>query len=387
MSLRVGLIGHKFMGRTHTHAYTDLPIFADLKVRIDKAVLCARSPEAKTIAEEWGWQSWTPDWHDVVNDPSIDIVDIAAPSIIHAKIAIEAARQGKHILCEKPLALTLGDARAMLSAVQESGVVNMVGFNYRCVPAVEYAKQMIRDGTLGEILHFRGIYQQDWLTDPRYPVVWRLQRASAGYGALGDTASHVLDVLRFWLGEVEEIICDQRTFYPKRPRALASFGVKAESGQEMQDVDVDDASCMLIRMRDHACLGYVEATRNGTGHKNQNRIEVNGSKGSIIFDMENLNVLQYYAVDDREDQRGFRSIQISEPFHPYMQKWWGAGHIIGYGDTFIHQAYNFVNAICENRKATPDFEDGYCCQVLLEAAQRSFNQHRWVKISEIDNLL
>lgn len=382
---RVGLIGHKFMGRTHTHAYSDLPLFADLNnVRVEKYIICANEPDIETVAGEWGWQSWTMDWKDVVNDPKVDIVDIAAPSILHAKIAIVAAKNGKHVICEKPMALTLEDARAMLDAVQEAGVKNMIGFNYRSVPAVAFAKKMIADGLIGNVLHFRGIYQQDWLTDPNYPVVWRLQRSAAGYGAHGDMGSHVLDVLRFWLGEVDEVLCDQRTFVSKRPVALASFGVSgAQAGTELVEVDVDDASSMLLRLRDHNCLAYVEATRNGTGHKNQNRIEVNGSKGAIIFDMENMNHLQYYNVDDPESLRGFRTIQVSEPYHPYMAKWWGAGHIIGYGDTFIHQARNFIHALEEDMPASPSFEDGFRSQILLEACQRSYEEHRWVKVEEI----
>lgn len=383
-TLTVGLIGKKFMGRTHTHSYIDLPLFADLDVQIRRKTLCGTDSEVEQVAKRWGWENWTTNWEDIIRDPEIDIVDIAAPSIVHAKIAIAAAEAGKHVLCEKPLALTLEDGKQMLEAARKNNIVNMIGFNYRGVPAVEFAKQLIAEGALGKILHFRGIYQQDWLTDPDYPVVWRLQRKHAGYGALGDTTSHVLDVLRFWLGEVDEVVCDQRTFYPERPQVVSSFGVSAQRGEAMQKVDVDDAACMLVRMKDHGCLGYVEATRNGTGHKNQNRIEVNGSKGSIIFNMEDLNVLEYYNVDDPIDRRGFRKIQVSEPFHPYMRDWWGAGHIIGYGDTFIHQAYNFIKAICDGSEASPSFEDGYKNQIILEAAQRSYEQHRWVKVSEIE---
>ena len=382
-TINVGLIGHKYMGRAHTHGYTDMPLFTDIDVRVVKKVLCANEDSVEGVAMRWGWESWTLDWREVVNNPEIDMIDIAAPSILHSDIAIAAAKAGKHVMCEKPMAMNLKDAHRMLCAAEQAKIVNMIGFNYRCVPAVVLAKQMIADGKIGEIYHFRGVYQQDWLSDPEYPITWRLKKELAGSGTHGDMGSHVVDVMRYWLGEVKEVVCDQRTYYRQRPIARYSHGIEAEVSAEKGEVDVDDASMMIVRFRDNNGMGYVEATRNGTGHKNQNRIEVSGSKGALIFDMENLNVLQYFNVDDPAGLKGFRTIQVSEAMHPHMGNWWAPGHIIGYGDTFIHQARNFAEAILKGVPASPSFEDGYRCQLVLEAAQISHDERRWVQMSEV----
>ena len=379
----MGMIGAKYMGRAHTHGYTDLALFTDINAQFIKKTICATSPAVKETAERWGWESWTTDWRNIINDPEIDVVDIAGPSIIHSQIAIAAMKSGKHVLCEKPMAMNIDDAREMVRVAEEMGVVNMVGFNCRCVPAVELAKQMIDNGAVGRLYHFRGIYQQDWLSDPNYPITWRLKKDLAGNGVHGDQGAHVIDIMRYWIGEAAEVVCDQRIYYKKRPIAAYSHGILAQTGTEMSEVTADDASSMIIKFKDSDAMGYIESTRNGTGHKNQNRIEVSGEKGTIIFDMENMNVLQYYNAEDPIDQRGFKTIQVTEPNHPYMGNWWAAGHILGYGDTFIHQAKNLIEAIVEHREAKPNFKDGYECQRILEAGQISFEQHRWVSLEEI----
>ncbi len=378
--VRVGLIGHKFMGRAHTHAYTDLPIFFDPGVEVVKRVLCADEPGVRAVAERWGWQKSTLDWKEVVQDPQVDLVDIAAPSAIHAEVAIAAARAGKHVFCEKPLALSLADAEAMVAAVEEAGVVNMIGFNYRRVPALALARRLIQEGELGEIYHFRGCYQQSWLIDPGFPLVWRLQKAAAGYGSHGDLGAHVVDIARFLLGEVEEVCCFQETFTRRRPRPAFVDGLIARPGKEMGEVDVDDASAFLARFRERRTMGYFEMTRYGTGHRNQNRIEVNGSKGALIFDMEKMNELEYYRVDDPGHLQGYRRVQVGEGVHPYMENWFPAGHIIGYGDTFVNQAYDLLAAIRDGKKVQPDFRDGLVCQRVLEAADRSARARRWERV-------
>ena len=381
-TLRIGQVGHRWIGRAHTHAYTDLPIFFDVEATIEKSILCARSDDVGSVAERWGWRRSTHDWHEVVSDPDVDVVIVAAPSALHKDVSIEAARNGKHVFCEKPLALTLDDAREMTAAVRDAGVVNMIGFNYRRVPALALARRMIRDGLLGEIRHFRGVYQQDWLVDPAAPLVWRLQKKDAGYGSHGDLGAHVIDTARFLVGDIARIVCTQETFVSERPVATEMDGFSAKTSGELGTVDVDDASAMMFRFRDSKALGYIEATRYGAGHRNQNRIEVNGSKGSIVFDMEQMNDLHYYSTDDPETLQGYRRIQVGEASHPYTANWWPAGHIIGFGDTFVNQAYDFVNAVIADRRIEPDFEDGLACQLVLDAAGRSAQSGAWVDVED-----
>jgi predicted dehydrogenase len=381
-TLRIGQVGHKWIGRAHTHAYTDLPVFFEVDARIEKSILCSNEESVFPVAERWGWTRAALDWREVVADPDVDIVVVAAPSAIHKAVSIEAAKNGKHVFCEKPLALTLEDAREMVKAVQDAGVTNMIGFNYRRVPALALARQMIQDGKLGEIRHFRGIYQQDWLVDPSFPLVWRLQKKDAGYGSHGDLGAHVIDTARFLVGDIAEIVCMQETFVHERPIATAMDGFSAETSGEMGQVDVDDASAMMFRFRDRNALGYIEVTRYGAGHRNQNRIEINGSKGSIIFDMEQMNELLYYDTEDPGTLQGYRRIQVGEASHPYTANWWPAGHIIGFGDTFVNEAYDFVNAVLAGEQITPDFVDGLKCQLVLDAADRSAKTGSWVKVED-----
>ena len=378
--IRVGLIGHKFMGRAHTHAYTDLPIFFDPGIEVVKKIICSNEESVIDIAKRWHWEKYSLDWREVVQNPEVDLVDIAAPSAIHAQIAIAAAKAGKHIFCEKPLALNLEDAKAMVNAVEKADVVNMIGFNYRRVPAIALAKKLINDGEIGEIYHFRGIYQQGWLVDPNFPLAWRLRKEKAGYGSLGDLGAHVIDLARYLVGEIEEVLCTERTFIKERPKPIVEDGLVAIAGKERGKVDVDDAAAFLAHFKNMETIGYLEMTRYGTGHRNQNRIEINGSKGAIIFDMEKMNELEFYRVDDSSHIQGYRRIQVGEGDHPYMSHWFPAGHIIGYGDTFVNQAYDLITAIKEGKKITPDFNDGLVCQQVLEAADKSVKTRKWEKL-------
>ena len=378
--LNIGLIGHKFMGKAHTHAYTDVSIFFKPEIDVVKHTICSNEESVKEVAQQWGWQNTTFDWHDVINNPDIDVVDIAAPSIIHAVISIAAANAGKHVFCEKPLALTLSDAKKMVDAADKAGVVNMIGFNYRRVPALTLAKMLIDDGEIGEIFHFRGIYQQSWLADKAFPLAWRLRKKDAGYGSHGDLGAHVIDIARYLVGEFSKVSCTQQTFYKKRPIPEIEDGLVAIAGDKIGTVDVDDTSQMLVKFADRKTAGYIEVTRYGTGHRNQNRIEINGSKGAIVFDMEKMNELEFYTTSDKSYIQGFRRIQVGEADHPYTANWWPAGHIIGYGDTFVNQVYDFISAIRDHKKVKPDFKDGYICQVILDAAQKSAETGGWVEI-------
>ena len=379
--IRVGLIGHKFMGRAHTHAYTDLPIFFDTGVEVVKKIICSNEESVGDISKRWHWEKYSLDWREVVQNVEVDLVDIAAPSAIHAQIAIAAAKAGKHIFCEKPLALNLKDAKAMVDAVEKADVVNMIGFNYRRVPAIALAKKLINDGEIGEIYHFRGIYQQGWLVDPNFPLAWRLRKEKAGYGSLGDLGAHVIDLARYLVGEIEEVLCTERTFIKERPKPIVEDGLVAIAGKKRGKVDVDDAAAFLAHFKNMETIGYLEMTRYGTGHRNQNRIEINGSKGAIIFDMEKMNELEFYRVDDPSHIQGYRRIQVGEGVHPYMANWFPAGHLIGYGDTFVNQAYDLISAIKEDKKVKPDFKDGLICQQVLEAADKSSKSKKWEIVS------
>ena len=380
--LNVALIGHKFMGKAHTHAYTDVGIFFDLKCKPVKKVLCAVGDDVAQTAERWGWEEWSQDWREVVNRPDIDVVDISAPSKIHKDIALAAARAGKHIFCEKPLAMNLEDAQEMLNAVEEAGVVHVVGFNYRKVPAIGLAKQIIESGELGEIYHFRGIYSQDWLVDPNFPLAWRLRKKDAGAGASWDLGAHVVDLARYLVGEITEVIGFQSTFIRERPVAVLEDGLIAIAGKEKGIVDVDDATSFLGRFENGA-MGLFEVTRFGTGHRNLLQVEIYGSLGGIIWrGFENMNNLEFYSRKDPRHLQGYRLIQVGESEHPYVANWFPAGHIIGFGETFIHEIFDFLQAIAENKPASPSFFDGYKCQQILVSLDRSVAARSWVKVMD-----
>ncbi len=379
--INVGLIGHKFMGRAHTHAITDAPIFFDLGVEIGKKTICSNEESVFEAAKRWGWEKASLDWKEVINDPEIDLVSIAAPSKVHAEIAIAAAKAGKHVFCEKPLALNMKDAEAMVQAVKDNNIINFIGFNFRRVPALCLAKQLIEEGTLGRIYHFRAIWSQDWLTDPEFPMAWRLRRSMAGYGSHGDLGAHTIDIARFLLGDLDEVCCVEQTFNKERPIAVFEDGLYAEAGKEKGPVDVDDASQMLATFKDKEIMAYFEVTRNGTGHRNQNRVEVAGSKGAVIWDEERLGELEYYNTEDPAHLQGFRRIQVGEAVHKYMANWFPVGHIIGYGDTFVNEYYDLFTAIKNNdHSITPNFEDGLKVQKVLEAAEKSAHTRQWTKV-------
>lgn len=383
-TINVGLIGHKFMGKAHTHAYTAVNVFFDPELRPVKRTICGRGDDLPATAERWGWQSYTEDWRSVVDDPEIGLVDICAPSLIHKDIAIAAAEAGKHVFCEKPLAMTLEDARDMVAAVEQANVKNTVGFNYRKVPALALGRQLIERGLIGRVYHFRAIYSQDWLTNPDFPLAWRLRKKDAGAGSSWDLGAHVVDQARFLVGEIDEVVGFQTTFITDRPVAAVEDGLVAVAGEERGTVDVDDATSFLARFENGA-HGIFEVTRFGTGHRNQNRIEVNGSEGAFIFDMERMNELSFYSRNDPDFAQGYRTIQVGEGSHPYVGNWWPAGHIIGFGDTFVHEAYDFLNAIAQDTAATPSFHDGLKCQEILVAVDRSVAERRWVKLSELNS--
>ncbi len=379
-TLNVGMIGYKFMGRAHSNAWLKADKFFTLKARPVMKVICGRDRAGVSeMAYRFGWDKFVTDWREVVNDPAIDIVDINTPNDTHAEIAIAAAKAGKAILCEKPLALDAKQAKQMLEAVKKAGVVNMVCHNYRRIPALALAKKMIANGDLGTIYHYRARYAQDWIVDPNFPLVWRLQSKVAGSGTHGDICAHIIDIGRYLVGEFSEVCGQMETFIKERPLPSEQGGLAAKGSTKMGKVTVDDVSMFIGRFQNGA-LANLEATRFALGRKNGIQVEINGSRGSLAFDFEDMNRLEYFNNEDPADRRGFRSIIVTEGVHPYAGAWWPPGHIIGYEHTFVHTVADFVNAVVDKRSVQPTFEDGYQNQVVLEAVEKSAKTKKWVKL-------
>lgn len=382
--IRVGMIGYKFMGKAHSHAYRDVSFYFDSDGVPVMQAICGRDEGAvKAAAQKLGWASYETDWRKLIERDDIDMIDIGAPNNAHAEIAIAAAQAGKHILCEKPLAMSVEEAKKMLEAVNKAGVIHMICHNYRFVPAVQYAKKLIDEGSLGKIYHIRANYLQDWIMDPNFPLVWRLKKEVCGSGALGDLAAHSLDLARFLVGEFKEVNGMMETFINERPIGEMSGGLSANvKGGVLGKVDVDDASIFMARFENGA-VGVFEATRFAGGNRNGNRFEINGTKGSIRWDMEQMNTLQFYSADDQIGMQGFRSINCQEEVHPYAGAYWPPAHIIGYEHTFINLIVELMNSIANGKNPTPNFEDGLNNQTVLEAVQKSAQTGRWVSISEV----
>ncbi|MGH8598522.1 MAG: Gfo/Idh/MocA family protein, partial [Gammaproteobacteria bacterium] len=303
------------------------------------------------------------------------------PNDTHAEIAVAAAKAGKHILCEKPLALNVKQAREMVAAVEEADVVHMICHNYRRVPAIAVAKRMIDAGELGRIYHYRARYAQDWIVDPNFPLVWRLQSKISGSGAHGDINAHIIDLGRYLVGEFKEVCGLMETFIKERPLPPESAGPAGKGSPKMGKVTVDDA-VMFIGRFENGALASLEATRFALGRKNGLQIEINGSKGSLVFDLEDLNRLKFYNEGDPSAQRGFKDVLVTQGgAHPYVGNWWPPGHIIGYEHTFVHTVGDFVNAVADRKSVQPTFEDGLADQIVLEAVEKSAMTRKWVEIA------
>ncbi|MEK3913209.1 Gfo/Idh/MocA family protein [Paenibacillus sp. FSL H7-0331] len=383
--INIGMVGYKFMGKAHSHAYRDLHMFFPKIAKPVMKLICGRDEEGVAqAAEQFGWDGYVTDWRDLLNNKDIDVIDINAPSNAHMEIALAAAKAGKHLFCEKPLALTLPDSREMLKAAEDAGVKHMVGFNYRFAPAVMLAKKLIDEGRLGEIYHFRAWFLQDWIVDPDFPLVWRLQKEIAGSGSHGDLGAHLIDLAHYLIGGMTEVIGMSETFIKERPEPTSMTGLSAKGSKDAPKgpVTVDDATLFMSRFANGA-LGSFEATRFAPGHRCTNSFEINGSKGSVKFDFERMNELQVYFTDDAEDVQGFRRVLATDPSHAYMDAWWPAGHTIGYEHTFIHEVVELMQALEEDRQPVPNFVDGVKCQEVLEAVDRSIAERRWVRIDEV----
>ena len=383
--LGVALIGTKFMGKTHSNAFRQVSAFFDLPYDLEMKVLVGRNPkETAETAKKYGWQEASTDWKAVLKRDDIHIVDISTPGDLHAPMAIAAAKAGKHIICEKPLANTRKEAESMLAAVKGAGIHHMCGFSYRFAPAVASMKKMIQSGELGEIFHFRAAYQQDWIVDPEFPLNWRLQKKTAGSGALGDIGAHIIDMCHNLVGQVSEVCAATETFIKKRPIADSSATIAAKTGHKksakMGTVDVDDAAIFLGRIKGANTLATFEATRFAPGRRNYNAIEVYGSKGSVTWNQEDMNVFNFYSMSDKGTEQGFRRIHATDPGHPYTSAWWPSAHIIGYEHLFTHEVYDFITELGKKKVSYPTFEDGLNCQKVLDAVEKSAKSKKWEKV-------
>ncbi|MBB6732647.1 Gfo/Idh/MocA family protein [Cohnella zeiphila] len=379
------MVGYKFMGKAHSHAYKDVNMFFDMDAEVVMKSICGRNEQGvKAAAEKFGWEGYETDWRKLVERDDIDFVDINAPSDAHKEIALAAIAAGKHVFCEKPLALNLADGREMLAAAEKAGVKHGVCFNYRFLPAVQLAKKIIDSGKLGEIHHYRATYLQDWLVDPEAPLAWRLKKEVAGSGAHGDINAHSIDLARFLIGEFDRVVGHNRTFVKERPLLASSEGgLAGQTGsKEKGEVTVDDATAFLADFQNGA-MGIFVASRFATGRKNHNTFEIHGSKGTIRWDLERLNELEVYFREDEPELAGFRRILATEPQHKYAGNWWPTGHIIGYEHGFVHIAYEFVQHIAAGTPFAPTFADGVKCQEVLEAVDLSIERGTWVSVSEV----
>src|SRR5690554_2633769 len=384
--LRIAMIGNGFMGAAHSQGWRTAPRFFDLPAHPEMAVVVGRNPQKNAeLAQTWGWAEASEDFEAVIARDDIDVVDIVTPGHLHADMAIAALEAGKHVLCEKPLANTVEEAQQMAAAAEKAavnGVFAMVGFTYRRVPAASFARDLVARGAVGEIRQVRGQYLQDWLSDAEAPLTWRMDKSKAGSGALGDIGAHAVDLAQFITGmSLESVSGIMETFVKERPVLAEGQGLSGSAGTERGPVTVDDYASFNARF-DSGALGNFEATRFATGRKNALRIEVSGDKGAILFDLEDMNALQFYDATVPATEQGFRRIYVTEADHPYLEAWWPAGHMLGYEHGFSHQAKDLVEAIAAGVQPTPSFTDGYQVQRVLDAVERSAdNGSAWTPTS------
>jgi predicted dehydrogenase len=384
--LNVAMIGGGFMGKAHSLAYAGMPMFfwPAPAMPVRKILVDVADDVAADAAARYGFEESSSDWRAVVEDDRIDIIDIVTPNNLHAEIAIAAAEAGKHIICEKPLARTGDEAQKMLQAVTEAGVVHMVAFNYRRTPAVALAKKLIDEGSIGEVLNFRGTYLQDWSADPDGPLSWRFQKSIAGSGTLGDIGTHVVDLARYLVGEVDAVSSLARTYIDSRP--IQEGGVdklgaaERRTDQPRGPVDVDDEVMTLLKF-EAGQVGSIEATRNAHGRNNYLTFEIHGTRGSILFDYEKRDQLQVAFADDPADRKGFRTI-FTGPAHPYGEGLWPIPALgIGYGETKIVECYDLIKAIVEGEQPSPNFEDGYRICRIADAILESSESGSWTSVA------
>jgi predicted dehydrogenase len=365
----VGMLGYAFMGKAHTNAYKKIPYMMYPPPAIPKlAAVCGRNEEAVAeAARRYGYEAYYTDWRAMLEDDHVQLFDNGGPNDAHAEPCIAAAEAGKHVFCEKPLARTAEEAKSMLDAVNKAGVKHMVAFNYRFVPAIRQARQLIESGALGQIYHYRAVYLQEWIM-PHYgeSKIWRLDKNVAGSGALGDLGAHIIDLGHYLVGDMKGVSAMTKTFIEERP---------LPDGSGTGKVDVDDAFVAAVEFANGA-VGTLEATRFAGGRKNHEVLEINGEKGSIRFNLERMNELEVFWVgDEPKETEGFRNVLITEGHHPWWENWWPHGHIIGWEHSFVHEITHLLDCIVNDKDVAPygaTFEDGYkaavVCDAILESA-------------------
>ena len=374
----IGMLGYAFMGKAHSNAFRTIPYMIYPPPAIPRMVSVSGRNETAVAeaARRFGYEKHTTDWREQVNDPDVQLFDNGGPNDAHAEPCIAAAEAGKHVFCEKPLGRTAEESKAMLDAVNKAGVKHMVAFNYRFVPAIRQAKQLIESGALGQIYHYRAVYLQEWIM-PHYctPMIWRLDKSAAGSGALGDLGAHIIDLGHYLIGDMKSVSAMTKTFIPERPYA---------DGSGTGTVDVDDAFVAAVEFENGA-VGTLEATRFAGGRKNHEVLEINGEKGSIRFNLERMNELDVFWVgDEPKETQGFTNVLISEAYHPWWEHWWPQGHMIGWEHTFIHEVTHLLDCIVNDRDVAPygaTFEDGYKAAVVCDAILNSAVLKRQVDIN------
>ena len=373
----IGMLGYAFMGKAHSNAYKTLPYMIYPPPAMPRLIAIAGRDEdaVREASVRYGYERSYTDWRSLLADDRVQVFDNGGPNNMHAEPCIAAANSGKHILCEKPLARTASESAGMLDAALKAGVKHMVSYNYRFVPAVRQAKQLLENGALGEIYHFRAVYLQEWIVDPNVSMSWRLDKDIAGSGSLGDLGAHIIDLAHFLVGNIRQVSASTQTFIKERPSGKPD---------QLKKVTVDDAFVSIIEFENGA-LGSLEASRFCPGHKNGMFFEVNGSKGSIRFNLERLNELEvYWNGDSPVETQGFHNVLVSESFHPFWEHWWPHGHMIGWEHSFIHEIAHFLDAIVNNKAVTPygaDFEDGLKSSVICDAVLASAKTGSKIKIS------
>ncbi len=379
--IRIGLIGYGFMGRAHSNAFAKVGHFFDSDHQLVLQALCARDADkAKAFADRWGYASVETDWKKLIARDDIDLIDIAVPNNLHAEIAVAAAKAGKMILCEKPLAMNPKEAEKMVAAVKKAGVPNMVWYNYRRCPAVVLAKQLIDEGRLGRIFHYRANFLQDWTISPDLPqggaALWRLDAKAAGSGVTGDLLAHCIDTALWLNGGIADVNAMTETFIKERKHNLTG---------KVEKVSIDDACAFLCHFN-NGSLGLFESTRYARGHKALYTLEINGEHASIKWDLHDLHRLQWFDHKDQGNLRAWRSIHVSDGDHPYLKNWWVPGLQIGYEHSFVHQVADFLHGLDSGKPARPDFNDGLATDYVVDAVLASARAHKWTKVKQVKAL-
>src|SRR5262245_32610778 len=377
-TLNLGMIGYGFMGRAHSNAFQKVGHFFDLPFKLNLKAACARSADkVKAFAAGWGYESVETDWRKLLERKDIDVIDICTPNNTHAEIALAAAAAGKMILCEKPLAMNGPEGLKMVEAIEKAGVANMVWYNYRRIPAVTLAKQLIDEGKLGKIFHYRAKFLQDWTINPDVPQggagTWRLDVAAAGSGVSGDLLAHCIDTALWLNGPLESLTAMTETFVKERKHALTG---------KVEKVGIDDA-CQFLGRFGNGSLANFESTRYARGHKALYTFEVNGENASVFWDLHDLHRLQYFDHRDEGRVRGWRSIHVTDGDHPYMGNWWVPGLQIGYEHSFVHQVADFLKGVADGKPAQPDFRDALRTQYVCDAVLTSAREGKWVTVSQV----